>query len=147
MSQYHRPHNWSHTLKSRDFLCFGNSLLFWESIVNPKKDTISSSFQLVKWRVTNKVRTSVEIKNHIELKEFVKECFRRFNLQVNEEKTERTTNIRERGKTEKWRWTKKLGNLLGDSKTYKKQRTTFNNSPSISKENIEEQECKSSYQT
>ena len=37
------------------------------------------------------------------LKEIVKECLRRFNLQDNEEKTEDTIIIREQGKTEKWR--------------------------------------------
>ena len=37
------------------------------------------------------------------LKEIVKDCLGRFNLKVNEEKTEKTTIKREQGKTEKWR--------------------------------------------
>ena len=55
------------------------------------------------------------------LKEIVKDCLGRFNLKVNEEKTEETAIKREQGKAEKWRWTKKLGNLLGDYQDMKRR--------------------------
>ena len=56
------------------------------------------------------------------LKEIVKDCLGRFNLKVNEEKTEETAIKREQGKAEKWRWTKKLGSLLGDYQDMKRRK-------------------------
>ena len=55
------------------------------------------------------------------MKEIIKECLGRFNLQVNEEKTESSTIQGEQGKKEKRRWIKHLGNLIDDYQDMKRR--------------------------